>query len=137
MYKLPADWEIIMDQYHRASTTKRSGSGGKNKKKMDKKLYLVGGSFTATKVGEKDVRVLVRTRGNEMKVRLKKAGTANVVTKEGIKKVLIKSVLETPDNRHHARQNIITKGAIIETEIGKVKVTNRVGQDGVVNGVLL
>jgi small subunit ribosomal protein S8e len=31
----------------------------------------------------------------------------------------------------------MTKGAIIETEMGKAKVTSRPGQDGVVNAVLL
>ncbi|MDO5821049.1 MAG: 30S ribosomal protein S8e, partial [Methanobrevibacter sp.] len=33
--------------------------------------------------------------------------------------------------------NIITKGAIVETEIGNAKVTSRPGQDGIINGVLL
>ena len=54
-----------------------------------------------------------------------------------MQKVAMRTVIETPDNRHYARQNIVTKGAVVDTEIGKVKVTNRVGQDGVVNGKLL
>jgi len=32
---------------------------------------------------------------------------------------------------------ILTKGAIVETELGKVKITSRPGQDGVLNGVLI
>jgi len=126
-----------MEQYHGSSATKGSGSGKKKKKMSDKKLCLVGGPFTATKVGKEDGRILVGARGNGRKVKLKKASTINVATKEGVKKAVIKNVVETPDNRHYARQNIITKGAIVETDIGKVKVTNRVGHDGVVNGVLL
>jgi small subunit ribosomal protein S8e len=33
--------------------------------------------------------------------------------------------------------NIITKGAVIETDAGKARVTSRPGQHGVVNAVLL
>ncbi|RLF79472.1 30S ribosomal protein S8e, partial [Thermococci archaeon] len=42
-----------------------------------------------------------------------------------------------PANRQYVRRNIITKGAIIQTEIGKAIVTSRPGQDGVVNAVLI
>jgi len=113
------------------------GTGGKRRKMKDKKLSQVGGEFTATKVGEKEVRVVVNTRGGGKKVKVKHVTYANVVADGKVKKVKIRTVIETPDNRHYARQNIITKGAVIDTEAGKVKVTNRVGQDGVVNGILL
>ena len=53
------------------------------------------------------------------------------------KKIEIKNVLETPSNRFLARQNIITKGTIVETELGKAKITNRPSQEGVVNGILI
>ena len=124
-----------MRQYHGSSSRKTSGSGGKVRGAKIPRLYEKGGPFTATKVGEKDTRVLKRGRGGGSKVKLKKAAFVNVLSEEGMRKVKIRTVTETPDNRHHARQNIITKGAIIDTEIGKVRVTNRVGQDGVVNGV--
>lgn len=126
-----------MENYHGASGTTVKGTGGRRGRRSDKKLRFVGGTFTATRVGEKDVRQLKSATGNTAKVKLKVAHFANVLTKQGMKKVAVRTVLETPDNRHHARQNIITKGAVIDTEIGKVKVTNRVGQDGVVNGRLL
>lgn len=113
------------------------GTGGKRGRQSDKKLRFVGGIFTATKVGAKDVRRLKNARGSSVKIKLKTVHFANVLTPQGMKKAAVRTVLETPDNRHHARQNIITKGAIIDTELGKVKVTNRVGQDGVVNGKLL
>ena len=126
-----------MENYHgaRGSTTK--GTGGKRGKASDKKLRFVGGTFTATKVSTKEKRALKRGRGNTAKVKLRTAKFVNVLTKEGMKKVTLRTVLETPDNRHYARQNILTKGAVVDTEIGKVKITNRVGQDGVVNGKLL
>jgi len=40
-------------------------------------------------------------------------------------------------NRNYVRRNIITKGAIIQTTLGKAKVTNRPGQDGSINAVLV
>ena len=35
------------------------------------------------------------------------------------------------------RRHILTKGAIIETELGKVKISSRPGQDGILNGILI
>jgi small subunit ribosomal protein S8e len=53
------------------------------------------------------------------------------------KKVSIKNVLETPANTFLARQNILIKGAIIETELGKAKITNRPSQEGNVQAILI
>ena len=53
------------------------------------------------------------------------------------KKVKIKNVLETPANRFLARQNILIKSAIIETELGKARITNRPSHDGNVQAVLV
>jgi small subunit ribosomal protein S8e len=61
----------------------------------------------------------------------------NISSEDKIKNVKIKNVLETPSNRFLARQNVITKGTIVETEIGNVKITNRPTQEGVLNGILL
>ncbi len=127
-----------MTQYHRPDYKKvSSGTGGSKGKFRDKKLAHVGGFFTATRVGDKEVRMVVRTRGGNRKVKLKKAAYVNVVTKEGkTRRAKILRVIES-HNPEFVRMDIITKGAVLETEIGKVKVTNRVGQDGVVNGVQL
>jgi small subunit ribosomal protein S8e len=35
------------------------------------------------------------------------------------------------------RQNIVTRGAVIETEAGRARVTSRPGQHGVINAVLI
>ena len=34
------------------------------------------------------------------------------------------------------RRHILTRGAVVETELGNVKITSRPGQHGVLNGVL-
>ena len=127
-----------MEQYHKPHTKKvSSGTGGRRRKFKDKKLCHIGGVFASTKVAEKDLKVPVRGRGGSSRVRLKRASMINVVLKDGkVKKVAIKRVVDSR-NSEYVRMNIITKGAVVETEVGKVKVTNRVGQDGVVNGVLI
>jgi len=125
------------EEYHGPSKRKKNRSGAPRKKLSDKKLSMVGGHFTATKVGEEVVSKTRRTRGGGTKNTLKKAVFANVVDSGKVKKAKIKTVLESPQNRHHARENIITKGTIIDTELGKARVTNRVGQDGVVHAVLV
>jgi small subunit ribosomal protein S8e len=68
-----------------------------------------------------------------------RADFANVFNKKTgkTKKVKIKNILETPPNRFLARQNIIVKSAVIDTELGKAKVTNRPSQEGTVEAVLL
>ncbi|MEW6529121.1 MAG: 30S ribosomal protein S8e [Candidatus Micrarchaeota archaeon] len=126
-----------MDQYHESRTKKvSSGTGGSRKKFRDKRLVHCGTRFTATKVGEKDSKTMSRTKGGAIKAKLKKASMVNVLTKDGMIKTKILGVMES-HRTDYARENIITKGAILRTNLGKVKVTNRVGQDGVVNGVII
>ncbi|MCX8163441.1 MAG: 30S ribosomal protein S8e [Candidatus Micrarchaeota archaeon] len=127
-----------MGIYHRPVKTKTTGTGAKKTRAADNILAHYGRQPTHTKIGESEKRKILKGRGNTIKLKLKTAVYANVRDKNGqIKKVKIKKVLQTPDNRHFTRQNILTKGGIIETEIGKAKITNRVGQDGVVNAILI
>ncbi|MEW6748654.1 MAG: 30S ribosomal protein S8e [Candidatus Micrarchaeota archaeon] len=124
-----------MEQYHRSHEKKvKAGTGGRRRKFRDKKLSHKGGEFAATKVGEKDVKTTVRGRGGNLGLKLKKATKINFVKDGKTQKADIIRVVES-HNPEFVRMNIITKGAVVETKLGKVKVTNRVGQDGVVNGV--
>jgi small subunit ribosomal protein S8e len=50
--------------------------------------------------------------------------------------VKIKTVKENTANRNFIRRNIITKGAVIETEKGLAIVTSRPGQAKMINAVL-
>ncbi len=124
-------------QLHSASKTKRVGNGKRKRTFRDKMRSEIGNYFSETKLGESDVVKSVRRRGGSTTVVLKHAGFANVLTKSGIKKAKIKVVMESPDNRNFARQNIITKGTIINTDLGKAVVTNRPGRDGSVNAKLI
>jgi small subunit ribosomal protein S8e len=127
-----------MGIYHKPLKTKTTGTGARKKPNKDPILAHYGNPPLYTKIAEKEVRTKHRGRGKNIKIKLKKATYINLKDKDGkIKRVKIKKVLEAKDNRHFVRQNILTKGCIIETEIGKAKITNRVGQDGVVNGILI
>ena len=126
-----------MVQYHGASNTKRSGSGGAKKSFRDKRKSAIGGFFSETKLDkEKEFRKTVRVRGGGVKVKAKKITFANVSDKFGkTRKVKILNVISTPSNALYARENVIVKGSVLEVEGGKIKVSSRPGQHGVVNGV--
>jgi len=120
-------------------TTKKGKkiSGGKYIKRRKKKKNEIAGQKRVVKLGE-EKRKSKKTMGGNKKTYLLKSKIINVTTKDKkIKKVEIKNVLETPSNKFLARQNILTKGTIVETELGKVKISNRPTQEGVINGVLV
>ena len=116
----------------------RKISGGRYIERRKKKLYEIKGQKRVIKLGKKEKISSKRIRGGNLKSFLLGANLINVLTKKGdVKRIEIKNVVETPSNRFLARQNIITKGTIVETEIGKVRITNRPTQEGVLNGVLI
>lgn len=109
-------------------------SGGKYIKRRKKKKVELAGQKRIVKIGE-EKRKTKKTLGGNKKTYLLRGKFVNIKGKKS--KEEIKNVLETPSNRFLARQNILTKGTIIETASGKVKITNRPTQEGVVNGVLI
>ena len=81
---------------------------------------------------------ILAMRGGGIRRVLLACDIANILDKKGkSKKAKIKNVLETKANRFLARQNILVKGAIIDTDLGKAKITNRPGQEGAINAILL
>lgn len=124
-------------QLNSKSRTKSSGNGKRRIKQRDKRRSEIGNYFSATKMSDNNAVKAVRRRGGSFSSVLKSAGFANLLTKEGYKKVKIKGVLESKDNRNFARQNIITKGTIINTDLGKAQVLNRPGREGSINAKLI
>ncbi len=124
-------------QLHSKSPTKGSGNGKRRIKARDKKKSEIGNYFSSTKMAENNQTRMMRRRGGARTPVLKNAGYVNLLTKDGYKKVKIKGVLESRDNRNFARQNIITKGTVINTEIGKAEVINRPGREGSINARLI
>ncbi|HDM43641.1 30S ribosomal protein S8e [Candidatus Woesearchaeota archaeon] len=118
--------------------SKRKPTGGRYKKDRKKRKSELGNRPLFTKIGDKKIQI-VRVRGGNLKLKVVSLDFANVYdpkTKKA-KKAKILSVIENKANPHFVRRNIITKGAIIETEIGKAKVTNRPSQEGTINAVLV
>ena len=111
-------------------------SGGRYKKRRKKKLYELPGQRREVKLGQ-EKRKTKKIRGRNQKTFLIKGNLVNVRIGNKIQKIEIKNVLETPSNRFLARQNILSKGTIVQTDKGKVKITNRPSQEGMINGILL
>ncbi len=118
--------------------SRRKISGGKYKKFRDKRKRELGREPALTRIGRRKIKKQ-RVMGGNYKIKLISDSYVNVyIPKEGkTVRVKIIDVLENPANRHFTRMDVITKGAILETEVGKVKVTNRPGQEGVINGILI
>lgn len=118
--------------------SKRYASGARRHDSRKHRKYERGSQATETIVGEKKLRFKSAYGGNK-KLRLLAASYANVVDKKTGKaeKQKIIQVLQNPSDVDLDRRGIITKGAIIETEKGKARVTSRPGQNGVVDAIAL
>ncbi len=124
-------------QFHGRSETKLKGNGKRRLKNKDKKRYEMGGYFAATNLADQSKSKRVRTRGGNVRDKMQYAAYANLLSGKAYKKVKIKAIMESKDNRNFARLNIITKGTVIDTEDGKAMVTNRPGKEGFINAVKL
>ncbi len=103
-----------------------------------KRKYETGRLPTHTKLGERKPKSL-RKKGGRRKTVMLAANVVNLLDPKTKKhsKVKIKNVLKNPANRHYVRRSILTKGTVIETEKGNARITNRPGQEGTVNAVLV
>jgi small subunit ribosomal protein S8e len=116
----------------------RTPTGARMRAARKKKKRELGSEPTHTKIGE-EKRKVIDAFGSNKKVRLYQATFANVFNPDTKKatKVKILDVVENPSNIDFVRRKIITKGAVIKTELGLAKVTSRPSQDGIVNAVLI
>ena len=98
----------------------------------------MGDSPTSTKLAEKKIRSK-RERSGSIKNTLLSVNSVNVYDPKSKKHTIskIKTILENTANRHFVRRNILTKGAVVDTELGKAKITSRPGQEGTVSATLL
>ena len=115
----------------------RKASGGRYHSFRSKRKSELAGYAANTKLGERKARAK-RVLGGNSKRSLLSVNEVNVADKKGkVTKTKIINVLENPANPHLVRRNILTKGAIVKTDLGKVKITSRPGQESTVNGVLV
>ena len=117
---------------------RRSVRGSRLKAYRFYRKYELGRLPSLTKL-EKKRATKIRTIGDNQKIRLLSIDIANVLDPKTKKHqmVKIKTITENPANRHFIRRNIMTKGSVIDTELGKARITSRPGQDGIINAVLI
>jgi small subunit ribosomal protein S8e len=121
------------------SKSRRKPSGARYKSKIIKKRqHLIGRMPAMTKIGKTKVQN-IRTRSSGQKLRLLTAEKVNLYDpkKKTYSIETIKTVVESPADKNFVRRNIIIKGTIIATDKGNARVTNRPGQDGIINAVLI
>lgn len=118
--------------------SRRKPSGGFYRPARKKRKYELGREQVETLIGERKIKK-VRVRGGNYKIKLFSDKYANVYDpkRKKVVRVEIQGVVENPAHVHYSRRNVVTKGAIIATEIGKARVTNRPSQEGVINAVLI
>jgi small subunit ribosomal protein S8e len=116
----------------------RKLTGGKLILARGKRKFEIGREQSDTTIGEVRIKK-VQVRGGREKVRMLRGNmvaVADPVT--GMSKMVkIETAKENRANLHYMRRNILTKGAVIKTEIGDARIPNRPGQDGIINAVLL
>lgn len=116
----------------------RKSTGGRLRLARGKRRSEVAPEDVETKLGE-HTQKLVRGRAASQKVKLLATSAIMVMDQKTGKaaKATIKTVKENAANIHYVRRNILTKGAVVETDLGLVKITSRPGQSGALSGILV
>lgn len=116
----------------------RKYTGGKMVVPRGRRKYEID-RFPSEPVVGKERTVSRRVRGDNRKISFKFAEFANVSVpseKKTVRSKIIR-VLKNPTNKDYERRGVITRGAIIETELGQAKIISRPGQDGIMNAILI
>ena len=113
-------------------------SGGRKVQARGKRATEISTEKQFALVGEPKRKIYRKTGGNTM-VRVMAANQVSINNPKTGKTTLgsIHSVVENASDPNYVRRNILVKGAVIETDKGRVRITSRPGKDGVINGVLL
>ena len=121
-----------------AARSKRKISGGLYKNFRKKRLTDLARDSTLTKIANLK-RKKLRMQGGHEKTMLLSSNEANIYDpkSKSYKKAKIKMVVENKANKDFVRMNILTKGAIIETDLGKARIINRPGQEPQINAILV
>jgi len=89
-------------------------------------------------VGNDNKVVIRRVRGGSLKLAVKATNFINLndsKNKKTIKTTIIR-VLENPANKDYERRGVLSKGALVETELGIARIVSRPGQHGSMNAIL-
>jgi small subunit ribosomal protein S8e len=116
--------------------SRRKRTGGRLRPIRKKRRFEIGREIQTATLGAGTVKTY-RVRGGNRKLRILTTQTINVFdpATQKMQRAKVVTVRENPANPNYVQRNIITKGAILETEVGLVRVRSRPGQDGILNGV--
>ena len=130
--------EIIEMAIWKSGRQGRKASGARYWPFRKKRIYEIGSDPINTRIGDKESKKKKKLRGGNKITQLLTATHANLqMAVNKYKKSKLLTVKENSANRHFVRMNVLTKGAVIETEDGLAKVTNRPSRTGIVNAILL
>lgn len=118
--------------------SKRKFTGKKYKHFKKKRKRELERPTIDTTIGE-EKKKKQRVMGGNAKLKLFSSQYINVTDPNTNKtsKVRILDFESNDASKDLNRRHILTKGAVVETELGNAKISSRPGQDGVLNGVLL
>ncbi len=118
--------------------SKRKYTGKKYKHFSKKRKRELEGPTLDTEIGP-EKKKKQRTLGGNFKLKLFATQYINV-TDPGTNKTQKVRILGFEENiasKDLNRRHVLTKGAVVETELGNARITSRPGQHGVLNGVLV
>lgn len=120
------------------SRSKRRYTGKKYRKFRKKRKRELERPPIHTGIGA-EKKKFQRVLGGNTKVKLFSTSFINVTDPKSKKtqKTKILDFISNEASKDLNRRHVLTKGAVVETELGKAKVTSRPGQDGQVNGILI
>ena len=118
--------------------SKRKYTGKKYKHFRKKRKRELDRPTIDTVIGE-DKKKKQRTLGGNTKTRLFSTNYINITDPNTNKtsKVRILGFESNAASKDLNRRHILTKGAVVETELGNARVTSRPGQHGTLDGVLI
>ena len=128
-----------MAQWHGISRRKPSGARLKHPNRYrGKRRTEISSEKQFAFIDENRQTKVYRKRSGNITVRVLKENMINVSDSSGkTQRVEMTNVVENGADPNYVRRNILTKGAIVETELGRARITSRPGMDGIISGVVI
>ncbi len=119
--------------------SKRKYTGKKYKHFRKKRKRELLRAPINTVIGLPEKKKQQRVMGGNFKLKLFASSHINVTdqTTNKTSKVKILKFESNEASKDLNRRHVLTRGAVVETELGKVKITSRPGQNGLLNGILI
>jgi len=118
--------------------SRRKPTGGRLRLNRKKRRFEIGRELQFPIIDEPSLK-LYRVRGAARKVRILSDNQVNVYdpATKVTKMAKATTVTQNDANPNYVQRNILSKGCVVQTELGLVKILSRPGQHGVLNGILL